>query len=336
MKLHEIRDNEGANRKKKRVARGPGSGKGKTAGRGIKGQSSRSGVALNGYEGGQMPLYRRLPKRGFTAPNAKSFAVINLGQLQSFIDAGKIDASAEVTEDALVASGLVRRKLDGVRLLGKGELTSAVTIRVFQGEREMAADNKLLGQFDLVGIPSAPRGVPQIEVTFDIDANGIVSVGAKDKATGKEQSVRIQASGGLSDADVEKMVKDAEAHAAEDKKRRELVEVRNQADGLIHTTERTIKEAGDKIPAADKAAAEKAITELREAMGNDNAETIKSKTEALAQVSMKLGEAVYKAGQDDGSAGPGAGGAGGSAGGDSTVVDADFEEVDDDKKHKSA
>ncbi|WP_207101245.1 50S ribosomal protein L15 [Paracoccus shandongensis] len=130
MKLHEIRDNEGANRKKKRVARGPGSGKGKTAGRGIKGQSSRSGVALNGYEGGQMPLYRRLPKRGFTKPNAKSFAVVNLGQLQTFIDAGKIDATAEVTEDALVASGLVRRKLDGVRLLGKGELTSALTITV--------------------------------------------------------------------------------------------------------------------------------------------------------------------------------------------------------------
>jgi molecular chaperone DnaK len=216
---------------------------------------------------------------------------------------------------------------------------SAVTIRVFQGEREMAADNKLLGQFDLVGIPSAPRGVPQIEVTFDIDANGIVSVGAKDKATGKEQSVRIQASGGLSDADVEKMVKDAEAHAAEDKKRRELVELRNQADGLIHTTERTLKETGEKIPAADKTAAEKAIAELREAMGADNAETIKSKTDALAQVSMKLGEAVYKASQDDGSAGPGAAGgagAGGSGGGDSTVVDADFEEVDDDKKHKSA
>jgi molecular chaperone DnaK len=217
-----------------------------------------------------------------------------------------------------------------------------VTIRVFQGEREMAADNKLLGQFDLVGIPSAPRGVPQIEVTFDIDANGIVSVGAKDKATGKEQSVRIQASGGLSDADVEKMVKDAEAHAAEDKKRRELVELRNQADGLIHTTERTLKETGEKIPAADKTAAEKAIAELREAMGADNAETIKSKTDALAQVSMKLGEAVYKASQDDGSAGPGAAGgaggagAGGSGGGDSTVVDADFEEVDDDKKHKSA
>ncbi len=130
MKLHEIRDNEGANRKKKRVARGPGSGKGKTAGRGIKGQSSRSGVALNGYEGGQMPLYRRLPKRGFTKPNAKSFAVVNLGQVQSFIDAGKIDATAELTEDALVASGLVRRKLDGIRLLGKGELTAAVSIVV--------------------------------------------------------------------------------------------------------------------------------------------------------------------------------------------------------------
>ena len=130
MKLHEIRDYEGANRKKKRVARGPGSGKGKTAGRGIKGQSSRSGVALNGYEGGQMPLYRRLPKRGFTKPNAKSFAVVNLGQVQSFIDAGKIDATAELTEDALVASGLVRRKLDGIRLLGKGELTAAVSIVV--------------------------------------------------------------------------------------------------------------------------------------------------------------------------------------------------------------
>ena len=130
MKLHEIRDNEGANRKKKRVARGPGSGKGKTAGRGIKGQSSRSGVALNGYEGGQMPLYRRLPKRGFTKPNAKSFAVVNLGQIQSFIDAGKIDATAELNEDALVASGLVRRKLDGIRLLAKGELKAGLTITV--------------------------------------------------------------------------------------------------------------------------------------------------------------------------------------------------------------
>lgn len=130
MKLHEIRDNDGANRKKKRVARGPGSGKGKTAGRGIKGQKSRSGVALNGYEGGQMPLYRRLPKRGFNKPNAKSFAVVNLGQIQGFIDAGKIDASAELTEDALVASGLVRRKLDGIRLLAKGELKAGLTITV--------------------------------------------------------------------------------------------------------------------------------------------------------------------------------------------------------------
>ncbi|SNT75274.1 50S ribosomal protein L15 [Paracoccus seriniphilus] len=130
MKLHEIRDNDGANRTKKRVARGPGSGKGKTAGRGIKGQKSRSGVALNGYEGGQMPLYRRLPKRGFTAPNAKTFAVVNLGQLQSFIDAGKLDATADVTEDALVASGVVRRKLDGVRLLGKGELKAKLNIAV--------------------------------------------------------------------------------------------------------------------------------------------------------------------------------------------------------------
>ncbi|MDO5648772.1 50S ribosomal protein L15 [Paracoccus sp. (in: a-proteobacteria)] len=130
MKLHEIRDNEGANRKKKRVARGPGSGKGKTAGRGIKGQKSRSGVALNGYEGGQMPLYRRLPKRGFTAPNTKSFAVVNLGQIQGFIDAGKIDATAELTEDALVESGLVRRKLDGIRLLAKGELKAGLTIVV--------------------------------------------------------------------------------------------------------------------------------------------------------------------------------------------------------------
>ncbi len=130
MKLHEIRDNEGANRKKKRVARGPGSGKGKTAGRGIKGQTSRSGVALNGYEGGQMPLYRRLPKRGFTKPNALKFAVINLGQLQAFVDAGKLDAKADITEDALVASGVVRRKLDGVRLLGKGELSAKLNITV--------------------------------------------------------------------------------------------------------------------------------------------------------------------------------------------------------------
>jgi molecular chaperone DnaK len=214
---------------------------------------------------------------------------------------------------------------------------SAVTIRVFQGEREMASDNKLLGQFDLVGIPGAPRGVPQIEVTFDIDANGIVSVSARDKATGKEQSIRIQASGGLTDTDIDRMVKDAEVHAAEDKKRRELVELRNQADGLIHTTERTLKEAGDKIPAGDKSAVEKALAELRDAMNVDDAATLKAKTEALAQASMKLGEAMYKAAPDQGAGGGAAGGAtGGDATGDSTVVDADFEEVDDDKKSKSA
>jgi molecular chaperone DnaK len=212
---------------------------------------------------------------------------------------------------------------------------SAVTIRVFQGEREMAADNKLLGQFDLVGIPAAPRGVPQIEVTFDIDANGIVSVSAKDKATGKEQSIRIQASGGLSDADIEKMVKDAEAHAAEDRKRRELVELRNHADSLIHTTERTIREAGDKVPAAEKDAAEKAIAELRTAMEGEDGAAIKSRTDALAQVSMRIGEAMYKAGQEGGD-GAGATGAGGSTSAGETVVDADFEEVDDDKKSKSA
>ena len=156
MKLHEIRDNEGANRKKKRVARGPGSGKGKTAGRGIKGQKSRSGVALNGYEGGQMPLYRRLPKRGFTAPNAKSFAVINLGQLQAFVDAGKIDAKADVTEDALVASGLVRRKLDGIRLLAKGELKSKLNIIVAGASKAaVEAVEKAGGKITLPAAPEA-------------------------------------------------------------------------------------------------------------------------------------------------------------------------------------
>ena len=211
---------------------------------------------------------------------------------------------------------------------------NAVTIRVFQGEREMAADNKLLGQFDLVGIPPAPRGVPQVEVTFDIDANGIVSVTAKDKATGKEQQIRIQASGGLSDADINKMVKDAEAHAADDKKRRELVDARNHADALIHTTERTIKENGDKIPAADKTAAEAAVAELKSVMDGEDLEAVKAKTEALAQVSMKLGEAMYKAGQGE-APGAGAAGAAGAAPNEPGVVDADFEEVDDDKK-KSA
>ncbi|TMJ61767.1 MAG: molecular chaperone DnaK [Alphaproteobacteria bacterium] len=224
---------------------------------------------------------------------------------------------------------------------------TAVTIRVFQGEREMAADNKLLGQFDLVGIPTAPRGMPQIEVTFDIDANGIVNVSAKDKATGKEQQIRIQASGGLSEADIDKMVKDAEAHASEDKKRRELVEAKNQADALIHTTERTLQEAGDKISESERAPVQSAIQALKDVIGSDDVEQIKSKTEALAQVAMKLGEAMYKAqqaaGGEGGPGGPqggaGAGtGAGGAAGGPGSdkVVDADFEEVDDQKKRGSA
>src|SRR3982074_2411609 len=218
---------------------------------------------------------------------------------------------------------------------------NAVTIRVFQGEREMAADNKVLGQFDLMGIPPAPRGMPQIEVTFDIDANGIVNVSAKDKATGKEQQIRIQASGGLSEADIQKMVKDAEANAAEDKKRREAVEAKNHAESMIHTTDRTLQEAGDKVPASDREPAQSAIQALKDVLGSDDVEQIKAKTDALAQVAMKLGEAMYKAQQSAGGdagggpqggpgahGGPGAGGAAGGPGGDK-VVDADFEEVDD-------
>src|ERR1700686_2488955 len=177
---------------------------------------------------------------------------------------------------------------------------TAVTIRVFQGEREMASDNKLLGQFDLIGIPRAHRALPQVEVTFDIDANGIVNVTAKDKATGKEQQIRIQASGGLSDADIDKMVKDAESHAEEDKKRRDLVEAKNQADGLIHTTEQTLTEAGDKVPASEKEPVQAAIQSLKDVVGSDDVEQIKAKTEALAQVAMKLGESMYKAQQDAG------------------------------------
>jgi molecular chaperone DnaK len=219
---------------------------------------------------------------------------------------------------------------------------TAVTIRVFQGEREMAADNKLLGQFDLIGLPPAPRGVPQIEVGFDIDANGIVNVSAKDKGTGKEQQIRIQASGGLNDSEIEKMVKDAEAHAAEDKHKRELVEAKNHAESLAHSTERTMSEAGDKVAPADKQAAEAAIAALREVLGGDDIEAIKSKTQALTQVSMKIGEAIYKAGAADAAhQGPGAGpgpGAGAEAGPHAAeddgakVVDADFEEVDERKK----
>ena len=206
----------------------------------------------------------------------------------------------------------------------------AVTINVFQGEREMAADNKSLGRFDLQGIPPAPRGVPQIEVTFDIDANGIVSVTAKDKATNKEQQIRIQASGGLSDADIQKMVKDAEEHAAEDKKRREAVESKNQAEGLIASTERAMSEHGDKVEAADKTAIEAALLALKEAVKGDDAEDIKAKTNTLAQASMKLGEAMYKSQQSEAAGADAA--ADGARPADDNVVDADFEEVDDTKK----
>ena len=204
---------------------------------------------------------------------------------------------------------------------------NAVTIRVFQGEREMAADNKMLGQFDLMGIPPAPRGMPQIEVTFDIDANGIVNVSAKDKATGKEQQIRIQASGGLSEADIEKMVKDAEANAEADKKRREAVTAKNEADGLVHSTEKALAEHGSKVGETERRAIEDAVGDLKEALKGDDAEAIKAKTQTLAQASMKLGEAMYKqqaeadakkdAAKDD-------------------VVDAEFTEVDDDKNNKKS
>lgn len=204
---------------------------------------------------------------------------------------------------------------------------NAVTIRVFQGEREMAADNKMLGQFDLMGIPPAPRGMPQIEVTFDIDANGIVNVSAKDKATGKEQQIRIQASGGLSEADIEKMVKDAEANAEADKKRREAVTAKNEADGLVHSTEKALAEHGSKVAEPERRAIEDAVSDLKEALKGDDAEAIKAKTQTLAQASMKLGEAMYKqqaeadakkdAAKDD-------------------VVDAEFTEVDDDKNNKKS
>ncbi len=210
---------------------------------------------------------------------------------------------------------------------------NAVTIRVFQGEREMAADNKLLGQFDLMGIPPAPRGVPQIEVTFDIDANGIVNVTAKDKATGKEQQIRIQASGGLSDADIEKMVKDAEAHAEEDKKRRELVEAKNQGESLIHSTEKSLKEYGDKVAESDKQGIETAIDALRQALSGEDAEVIKARTTDLMQASMKLGEAMYQASQ---AGGDGEGGESGEEPKKDDVIDADFQEVDEGDKKKRA
>jgi molecular chaperone DnaK len=207
----------------------------------------------------------------------------------------------------------------------------AVTIRVSQGEREMAADNKLLGQFDLVGIPPAPRGVPQIEVTFDIDANGIVNVSAKDKGTGKEQQIRIQASGGLSDADIEKMVKDAELHATEDKARREAVEAKNQGEALVHATEKSLAEFGDKVDAGTKSSIESALNDLKEALKGDNAEDIKAKTNALAQSSMKLGEAMYAAKSAEQNAG-----SGDASAKKDDVVDAEFTEVKDDKDNKKS
>ncbi|WP_337187810.1 molecular chaperone DnaK [Phenylobacterium sp.] len=206
---------------------------------------------------------------------------------------------------------------------------SAVTIRVFQGERPMAADNKMLGQFDLVGIPPAPRGVPQVEVTFDIDANGIVHVTARDKATNKEQSIRIQANGGLSDADIDAMVKDAESHKADDEKRKAAVEAKNQADAVVHSTEKALSEHGDKVSEADRTAIQTALDDLKGSLEGGDAEAISAKTQTLIQASMKLGEAMYKAQQ--GEAGDGQPEDGPSASDD--VVDAEFEEVDgDDKK----
>jgi molecular chaperone DnaK len=216
---------------------------------------------------------------------------------------------------------------------------TAVTIRVFQGEREMAADNKLLGQFDLVGIPPSSRGVPQIEVTFDIDANGIVNVSAKDKATSKEQAIRIQASGGLDDSEINRMVEEAEEHAEEDKKRRELVDARNQAEALIHHTEKSLAEAGDKVDAADKASTEEAVAALKEAVSGEDVSVIQAAIQTLSTAAMKIGEALYKA-QEEGGETPEDDSSEDSpadpSSSEETIVDADFEEVDDDKKSKEA
>jgi molecular chaperone DnaK len=198
---------------------------------------------------------------------------------------------------------------------------------VFQGEREIASHNKMLGQFDLMGIPPAPRGVPQLEVTFDIDANGIVNVSAKDKGTGKEQQIRIQASGGLSEADIDRMIKDAEAHAEEDKKRKSEVEARNHAEALVHSTEKALAEHGSKVGESERRAIENAIADLKESLKGTDPEAITAKTNALAQASMKLGEAMYKQAQDAGGTG---------AGKKDDVVDAEFTEVDDDKKNKKS
>ncbi len=207
---------------------------------------------------------------------------------------------------------------------------NAVTIRVFQGEREMAADNKLLGQFNLEQIPPAPRGMPQIEVTFDIDANGIVSVGAKDKGTGKEQKITIQASGGLSDDDIEKMVKDAEENAEADKARKELVEARNQAESLIHSTEKSLEEHGDKVDPSTVEAIELAIAALKDEVETDKTEKIRGGIQNVTEAAMKLGEAIYKASQEQPDDEPAA--ADTPRGGDDDIVDAEFEDLDDDKR----
>jgi molecular chaperone DnaK len=212
---------------------------------------------------------------------------------------------------------------------------TAVTIRVFQGEREMAADNKLLGQFDLVGLPPAPRGVPQIEVTFDIDANGIVNVSAKDKGTGKEQQIRIQASGGLSEADIEKMVKDAEAHAEDDKKRKTAVEAKNHAEALVHATEKALAEHGSKVGETERRAIETALADLKEALKGDDAAAITDKANVLSQASMKLGEAMYKQAQET-QPGADAGAQAAAGAPKDDVVDAEFTEVDDDKNNKKS
>ena len=216
-----------------------------------------------------------------------------------------------------------------------------MTIRVFQGEREIAAQNKMLGQFDLVGLPPAPRGQPQVEVTFDIDANGIVQVSAKDKATGKEQQIRIQASGGLSEADIQKMVKDAELHAEEDKKKRELIDARNHGEALVHSTGKHLAEFGDKVSPTEKAEIESALEALKTALTGEDVEAIKGKTNDLSQAAMKLGEAMYKAQQADAQAGAATAGAAGGAGGageakNDKVVDAEFEDVTDKNKKTGA
>ena len=207
----------------------------------------------------------------------------------------------------------------------------AVTIRVFQGEREIAANNKLLGQFDLVGIAPAPRGMPQIEVTFDIDANGIVNVSARDKATGKEQAIRIQASGGLTEQEIERMVKEAETHAVEDRRRRELVDARNEADAVVYGVERNLQEHGGKLPAGDREEIERRVAALKETMGRDDAGAIRAGIEALSQAAMKLGQAMY-AEQAGGPGGPQEPGAG--TPGEEGVVDAEFEEVDEEERRR--